>query len=157
MLYKYVRNIDYKYYIEHQLMKPIGQLFGIMVEKIPGYTVPRGHNTDGDKEVAAINLLFRKALDECDKQSRRAFMTNQFGITVTPRTQEVNIGGNILVTPVTQERRSSRIAEQNAAPKQTTINTYFLHKAMVEQYKKTKASAEDSLKKKDKEDKKKKK
>jgi hypothetical protein len=146
---------DYKYYIEHQLMKPIGQLFGIMVEQIPGYKEPRTPYSETEKEVAAIDLLFRKALDECDKQSRRAFF-QRFGGTATPAPQQQNIGGNVLVTPTQGERRSPRLAEKEVPKVQTNLNTYFLHKAIVDQYATSKKAAEDELKKKDKKEKKKK-
>jgi hypothetical protein len=74
------------------------------------------------------------------------------GGVVIPTTQQ-NFGGNILVMP---ERRSPRLAEKEEPKKQTTINDYFLNKAIVEQYKDAKAKAKSNLKK-DSEDKKKKK
>jgi DNA polymerase elongation subunit (family B) len=146
---------DYKYYIEHQLMKPIGQLFGLLVEQIPGYT-PKSNQNEGEKEMEAIELLFRKAFQECDKLGRRAFM-NRFGATPVSKPVEQNFGGNILVTPTQPVRRSERIAEKEVPKVQTNINTYFLHKAIVEQYKEAKAKELSNLKKQDKEDKKKKK
>jgi DNA polymerase elongation subunit (family B) len=35
--------IDYKYYITNQIMKPIGQIFALNVEKIAGYKKPAGY------------------------------------------------------------------------------------------------------------------
>ena len=142
---------DYKYYIEHQLEKPIGQLFGLIVEQIPGYTRPKREISDGEQDVLASELLFRKALQECDKLSRAAFV-GRFGGVVNQQ----NFGGNILVTPQTQERRSPRLLEKEPPTKQTSINDYFLNKAIVEQYKEAKTKAKSNLKK-DSEDKKKKK
>jgi DNA polymerase elongation subunit (family B) len=141
---------DYKYYIEHQLEKPIGQLFGLMVEKIPGYTPLRRSLAEGERDVLASELLFKRALQECDKQSRSAFV----GRLGAPQQQQ-NFGGNLLIVPQA-ERRSPRIAEKQEAPKvQTSINDYFLNKAIVDQYKEVKAKTKSNLKK-DKEDKKKK-
>jgi DNA polymerase delta subunit 1 len=147
---------DYKYYIEHQLMKPIGQLFGLMVEKIPGYTEKKT-----DPEVQAIELLFTKALQECDKHSRRAFVS-RFGGTVEEKPAQAtqqNFGGNILITPV--ERRSSRLAEKTTV--QTTLTSFFQpnasymqHDAIVKEFDKAKKQELKKLKK-DKEDKQKKK
>lgn len=145
---------DYKYYIEHQLEKPIGQLFGLMVEQIPGYVPSKKQILDGERDALASELLFRKALQECNKQSRAAFV-GRLGATITPATQQ-NFGGNILVTPQTQERRSPRLAEKEGTTKQTSINDYFLNKAIVEQYKDAKSKAKSNLKK-DTEEKKKKK
>ena len=56
---------DYEYYIERQLMKPIGQLFGIMVEKIPGFQMPAKGLEESKRDSIAIELLFRKALEAC--------------------------------------------------------------------------------------------
>jgi DNA polymerase elongation subunit (family B) len=145
---------DYRYYIEHQLMNPIGQLFGLMVHQLPGYKevahLKKVQTMDG--ETLAIELLFGTALQECDRVAKRAFV-NRFGFA-TPTAQPVqtqNFGGNLLVTP---ERRSPRVASQTAAPQQvqTTINAYFLNKAIAEQYKEATAKAKASLKDKEKKD-----
>jgi len=138
---------DYRYYIEHQLMKPIGQLFGLVVEQIPGYSPPNRTLTEGDKEGIAIDLLFRRALLECDKQAQRTFFQNQFGGVqpAPPRVEQVTqqtFGGNQLITPVTAERRSDRIAGKV----QTTMAQYMIHKEMIQQYEKKKASVKEEMK-----------
>jgi len=131
---------DYKYYIEHQLEKPIGQLFGLMVEQIPGFQDPGRPLAEGEREVLAIDLLFRKASGECDKQARRAFVAQQFGAVVQGQEPSPT---NALVTP---ERRSLRLAEKEAPKVQTSLNSYFLNKAMVETYKEAKSKEETKLK-----------
>jgi DNA polymerase elongation subunit (family B) len=133
---------DSKYYIEHQLMKPIGQLFGLMVEQIPGYTPGKSTRSDVEKEMAATELLFAKAFAECDKQAQRAFVRTAFG-TVT---EQPAYGGNILLTPDHPERRSPRLVEKEKPKVQTTLNSYMVHKAMVDQYKEVKAKEEAKLK-----------
>lgn len=35
--------IDYRFYIEHQIMKPINQLYSIVLEQLEGYRKPAGH------------------------------------------------------------------------------------------------------------------
>ena len=115
---------DYKYYIEHQLMKPIGQLFGIMVEKIPGCP-PLADASEGKRESLAIDLLFNKALGTCDKTATRNFMAKQFGVIVEPST--------VKSTP-TGERHSARIAEATSKPKQASIDSYFITKMIVNEY-----------------------
>lgn len=126
---------DYEYYIERQLMKPIGQLFGIMVEKIPGFQMPVKGLDESKRDSIAIELLFRKALDACSKAAKREFMTKQFGITLPPVASS-----NILITP------SSVVGIQQIQSKKTQpkIDTYFLHKKIAQEYKeikKTKATA----------------
>jgi len=72
--------LDTKYYIEHQLMNPLSQLFALCLAQMPGYT---GHKP-GMEEVAASDLLFQKALNEADKTSQKQF-AKKFGMTIIPR------------------------------------------------------------------------
>jgi hypothetical protein len=73
--------LDTKYYIEHQLMNPLSQLFALCVAQMPGYT---GHK-DGMEEVTASDLLFQRALNEADKFTQKQF-AKKFGMTIVPRT-----------------------------------------------------------------------
>jgi hypothetical protein len=72
--------LDTKYYIEHQLMNPLSQLFALCLAQMPGYA---GHKP-GMEEVAASDLLFQKALNEADKTSQKQF-AKKFGMTIIPR------------------------------------------------------------------------
>jgi DNA polymerase elongation subunit (family B) len=67
---------DYEYYIQHQLMNPISQLFGIFVEQIPGYTPPVKWEDDvaAHKERIAGELLFREGLSLCTQSAKAAFV-----------------------------------------------------------------------------------
>ena len=122
---------DYEYYIERQLMKPIGQLFGIMVEKIPGFQMPAKGLEESKRDSIAIELLFRKALEACGKAAKREFMAKQFGITVPAKAQ------NILMTPVAPPSIPMLPQQKKAQPK---IDTYFLHKKIAQEYKEIKKS-----------------
>lgn len=55
---------DYEYYIQHQLMNPLMQLFGIFVEKIPGFVAPskweEGDRLIAQREIMASELLSRR-------------------------------------------------------------------------------------------------
>jgi len=70
-------NIDMKYYMEHQLMNPISQLFALIVEQLPGCKAPGGRSwakaDSSDREYAATEYLFRGALDHCDKSATERF------------------------------------------------------------------------------------
>lgn len=136
---------DYKYYIEHQLMKPIGQLFGLVVEQIPGYIPPNRTMGEADCEVLAIDLLFRRALTECDKQAQRNFFQNRFGVQQTAAPATIaNFGGNHVLMPATEApRRSERITTQV----QTTLSQFMLHKEILKQYDESKAKAKAQIKK----------
>jgi DNA polymerase elongation subunit (family B) len=77
---------DYRFYIEHQLMNPIVQLFALVAEKIPGAVEPRcgwKAATEGDRMTATTNAIFSPALTLCDKLSIRAFGSSFFGMATT--------------------------------------------------------------------------
>ena len=106
-------------------MKPIGQLFGLMVERIQGcpYTVVK----EDMRESLAIDLLFGSALNACKKQ------------------------GNLddFLKPNTALRRSPRNLKPKEAvttSKQTKMDSYFAHKMMIEEYDAQKKKAVKALK-----------
>jgi hypothetical protein len=73
---------DVRYYIEHQLMNPLSQLFALKVEEIPGFIMPASTNATisiQQKESIAGDLLFGSALKICDNQSdiRSFFSTGE--------------------------------------------------------------------------------
>lgn len=81
---------DYRFYIEHQLMNPIVQLFSLVADKIPGVVPPSigwAKASDSDKEIATTNAIFSRILKECDKISVRAFGASFFGTSATVTTQ----------------------------------------------------------------------
>jgi len=66
---------DYEYYILHQLMNPLSQLFGIFVEQIPGYTPPaKWDDPVAHREKIAADLLFREGLSMCKDSAKKAFV-----------------------------------------------------------------------------------
>ena len=74
---------DAEYYINHQLYNPLAQLFGLMVEKMPGFVAPVWA-TDPDKligqrEALAGDLLFKEGLGACQKDAKREFVAKMFG------------------------------------------------------------------------------
>jgi hypothetical protein len=77
---------DYEYYILHQLMNPLAQLFGIFVEEIPGYQKPTAWEDDAaaQKERIAADLLFREGLGMCKQSAKKAFISKFFSPRATP-------------------------------------------------------------------------
>jgi len=82
---------DYEYYILHQLMNPLSQLFGIFVEEIPGYQKPTAWEDDmaAQKERIAAELLFsdglsfakdlaKKSMSASNQTAKRAFIGKFF-------------------------------------------------------------------------------
>jgi len=73
--------IDYKYYIEHQILNPITQLFGLFVEQLPGYVKPRHTLCVEEREKYSGELLFNDIYGKCGNQNVRSF-ANRFGFSV---------------------------------------------------------------------------
>lgn len=75
---------DAEYYIHHQLLNPLSQLFGSLVEQIPGFKIPSaGWSKDMDmqiiqREQIAADLLFNDGLKACNQSSKNEF-AKQFG------------------------------------------------------------------------------
>jgi DNA polymerase elongation subunit (family B) len=74
---------DYMFYIDHQISNPLCQLFGVVVEQIPGfdrYPPPKGgwcttmpEALIVQRETAAYELLFREAINVNNKGKKSAF------------------------------------------------------------------------------------
>jgi len=111
--------LDTKYYIEHQLMNPLSQLFALCVAQMPGYT---GHNP-GMEEIAAANLLFHKALNEADKASQRKLAT-KLGMTVIER------------TPATVKRQAPTTGGAPKKQTQLQLDRFMLDSMLIEATKK---------------------
>jgi hypothetical protein len=86
---------DYMYYIDHQIANPLCQLFGIVVDQIPGFEsyTPKGGWSDipeariVQRETAAYSLLFDTANQANKKSATRTFAT-MLGATVTSKPKE---------------------------------------------------------------------
>ena len=125
---------DYKYYIEHQLMLPISQLFGICLEDIPGYKAGMAPAKAMDdkviiaREKAAEELLFNEALQKYHKNGMRAFVEKAFGIKV--ETRSIAKAVSFAERPVTTV--NGRAAAAVDTKKQSKISSYFLDKMIIE-------------------------
>jgi DNA polymerase elongation subunit (family B) len=117
---------DYMFYIDHQIANPVCQLFGIVVDQIPGFEAykPRGGwKTDNaemlitQRETAAYELLFRAAMDKNSVGAKRAF-AKMFGDTVV--TTEDPVKKPVRVATVRQVVRAA------PAAKQSTLDSMFM-------------------------------
>lgn len=70
--------LDARYYIEHQLLNPLAQLFSLCLEQMPGF---KGTVDSSLRESAASNILFEAALEACNRESRKQ-LAAKFGMTV---------------------------------------------------------------------------
>jgi DNA polymerase elongation subunit (family B) len=92
---------DYEYYILHQLMNPLSQLFGIFVEQIPGYTPPaKWDDAVAQREKIASELLFRQGLSLCKDSAKKAFVKLLGGRPSQPLLPSVSRGPGPAPGPV---------------------------------------------------------
>ena len=131
---------DYMYYIDHQIANPICQLFGVVVDKLPGFDAykPRGGwKTDNpdtlttQRETAAYHLLFKPALDANERIAKRAFLNTAMGVDTQPE-------------PITKPKRTYNRKTTVQTPdtkKQSTLDSMFAAKLEVEVHKEVKQRA----------------
>lgn len=150
---------DYKHYIEHQLQNPISQAFGLLLEKIPGFSQSmltkcpsKPDITDGSdnaekmlgawlgfRENIAAQLLFSDCLKKFETSSRRSAMLNMFG-------------GNAVITSTKSTIKST--TKQTVKSKtitQTPISGFLLDSFIVSNIKKNERATATAAKKKIKE------
>lgn len=80
---------DVRFYIEHQLMNPVSQLFGLVAEQIPGVVMPKdgwAKAGPGDRELAATEAIFGDSLQLCDRLAVKSFAAKMFNTTVDSKT-----------------------------------------------------------------------
>lgn len=147
---------DFRHYIEHQLQNPISQAFGLLVERIPGFTPDMMDKCpkkppfmDGSlesekqldawliyRESLAAKLLFSDCLRRFETASRRSAMMNMFGS-----------GAKISTIGSSGERKAAggagvSASSQIAAPikkkvvTQSTISSFLLDSFIVDTKKK---------------------
>jgi hypothetical protein len=135
--------LDTKYYIEHQLMNPLSQLFALCLTYMPGYT---GH-APGMEEVAASALLFQKALAEADRLSKNQF-AKKFGMTIIPRAQTAaSVSGTpVSGTPVTGPPRTKSVNPPPVLTKQLQLDRFMIDSLLVDATHKLKKEKEKKAK-----------
>ena len=126
---------DYKHYIEYQLQNPISQAFGLLLERIPGFTesllstCPKKDDINawlGFRENIAAQLLFSDCLKKFEKTSRHNALHTLFK-------------GNAVITSNTQNTRKSVVCQKQ--PTQTLISNYLLDSYIVSNIKKERVAS----------------
>lgn len=153
---------DYKHYIEHQLQNPISQAFGLLLERIPGFSPamltkcpPKPDRMDGSlesekmldswlafREAAAAQLLFSDCLRKFDSSSKRNAIIGMFGSNA------------IIKNPtVYAQPKAKQVTKETAVKKQvqTTMSSFLLDSMLVGSIKKQERATAAAAKKKIKE------
>jgi hypothetical protein len=114
---------DYEFYLGHQIQNPVSQMFGLVLEEMPGSeTVPwsKAPTDNPDKlllwrEEMASHILFDKAFQACGKQTKAAFVTTFFGL---------NAGPSVIVSkPTTTMNKASTTTKK---PTQTALSNFMV-------------------------------
>jgi len=129
---------DYEFYLTNQLQNPISQMFGLILEEMPGSDrIPWSKAPeDPDKkqlwrESQAALILFEKALQACNVHHKGAFVQKFFG-SVAATTTDIKDAKPI---PVAKSRSMNKTPPTK--PKQTILNTFMLDNFLVKTITKT--------------------
>ena len=133
--------IDAEYYIDHQLYNPLSQLFGILVEQMPGYVAPKSWHENPEKritqrEILAGDLLFKDALALCKKHATRNFVETMFGSCGTSGTEHSATNGpakkkvSINMNPTVKTMPAA--STSSGQSKQTTLSMFFKDTAVID-------------------------
>jgi len=120
---------DAQYYIEHQLMNPLSQLFGIMLEMMPGYVAPASWGKTPEKiivqrEELAGDLLFRRGLQACGQAAMSLFVKSLGGTGVQAQAKPKLYRGGIrtpLIDPSILAAAPKRQSSMDAFLNQTAF------------------------------------
>jgi DNA polymerase elongation subunit (family B) len=137
--------VDAKFYMEHQLMNPISQLFSLIVEQLPGCKAPGGRSwaaaDAADREYAAAEYLFRDALNTCDRAAQRRLAVKMFGAgaVVTKQKGSVGAGGAAAAAPA-----PAPVQIQIPKQVQASITSLFAQQMLIKAMEKKKPSSRPS-------------
>jgi hypothetical protein len=150
---------DFKHYIEHQLQNPISQAFGLLVERIPGFTADMMDKCpkkpafmDGSlesekqmdawliyRESLAAKLLFSDCLRRFETASRRSAMLTMFGgtakVSAGPSTKRAAGGAGTSAVVVTAPMVAAGPIKKKVIT-QSTISSFLLDSFIIDTKKK---------------------
>ena len=114
---------DYEFYLGHQLQNPISQMFGLVLEEMPGTEMVPWSQTPEDvekqlcwKEQMAAQILFGKAFQACNKSHTSAFVSRFFGKSVATFGSSVaTFGSSVASSSIKNDSKESVIAKTVAA------------------------------------------
>jgi DNA polymerase elongation subunit (family B) len=135
--------VDAKFYMEHQLMNPISQLFALIVEELPGCVAPGGRSwaaaSASDREFAATEFLFRDALQACDRAAARRFGAKMFGLSISANRDSSGSLASMASngTAVVARKATAAAAATTATPQvQPKISNFFVQKIIMKEIEK---------------------
>jgi DNA polymerase elongation subunit (family B) len=141
---------DYEFYLTNQLQNPISQMFGLILEEMPGSDrIPWSKAPEDPekrqlwRESQAAIILFEKALQACNVHHKGAFVQKFFGSGTTSVVPH-NIKDTKTIS-VAKPRSMNKTPPTK--PKQTTLNSFMLDNFLVKTITKTQQAKKRALKK----------
>jgi len=130
---------DYMFYIDHQISNPVCQLFGLLVEEVPGYQ-GQAWADDPDKQMkqrenVAYQLLFQGAVQTNNNTAKKNFIKMMGGVVQPPQ-------------PSTTAQRSYNPITVTKKPvvKQSSLDLFLLDKVRLDAKKKAVTAAKEKSK-----------
>jgi DNA polymerase elongation subunit (family B) len=128
---------DYEFYLTNQIQNPVSQMFGLVLEEMPGSeTIPWSKAPEDPekllvwRESAAAQILFDRALQACQGHHKTAFVTKFFGpvatVTGTPVVTSTATATASNIKPAHPISVSKSMNKNSTKPKQTTLNTFMM-------------------------------
>ena len=124
---------DYEFYLGHQLQNPISQMFGLLLEEMPGSeSVPWSKAPENDekrllwRESVAGDILFAKAFQACGKHHTSAFVEKFFGSSSSAGTTGTTVLSNVkpgATVPVTMQKAKKTV--------QSTLSNFMIDQFLV--------------------------
>jgi len=151
---------DYEFYLTNQLQNPVSQMFGLILEEMPGSEfIPWSKAPeDPDKlllwrEIQAATILFDKALKACSNHHKGAFVTKFFGSTTANAVVAKSVGSEATnsikeskTNTVTRPRTMNKTPPQSK-PVQSTLNSFMLDGFLVKTIEKKERAKRAAIKK----------
>jgi len=128
---------DPQYYIEHQLENPVGQLFSILVDQLPGARPPpQGWSADPDIQVAERELYARDYLFKAPKQKHTNTILSMWKIP--QESQKAPVAQSITTRMRTRAVIAAEEASQKSQRRLTRSEQLAMDMMLVETIKKEK-------------------
>jgi DNA polymerase elongation subunit (family B) len=106
---------DYQFYIEHQIQNPVAQMFGLLLEDMPGFDKSRLEHAPTDPErrlvwaeQEASAILFGPCLQKCAAAAKQAFVGKFFGAAAAaaPAKTTIRVTGAVKVHQPPQKQNT---------------------------------------------------
>ena len=152
---------DYEFYLGHQLQNPISQMFGLLLEEMPGTEgVPWSQKPEDVekqliwKEQMAGQILFGKAFQACNKHHRSAFVNRFFGLSeAKSESSSIKTDSKELVSTSTAVTAPSFMnhqvikASEEKKPVQATLSSFMKYEFVVKTIQKIERTKKATAKK----------